>query len=152
MLGGGMRQAGVLAAHGLVVLDHHVEKLPLDHQNAKSLARGLSSIRGVSIEGGVDSVETNIMFVRLGDVSVAQECCLSASTRLNSRCVPWPVSVQEYGVGSAAKLSARLKQEHNILINAYGDQRLRAVTHHQVKSVDIEKVVAAVEKVLKTFV
>lgn len=68
MLGGGMRQAGVLAAAGVIVLEHHVPKLAQDHANAKAIARGLARIPGVSIEGGLAAVETNIMFVNLSPV------------------------------------------------------------------------------------
>ncbi|MCK9357940.1 MAG: aminotransferase class I/II-fold pyridoxal phosphate-dependent enzyme [Dehalococcoidia bacterium] len=48
MLGGGMRQAGVIAAAGLVALDTMIDRLPVDHVNAKRLATGLSGIPGVS--------------------------------------------------------------------------------------------------------
>ena len=61
MLGGGMRQAGVVAAAGLHALDHHVERLADDHANAARLARGLGSIPGVEIE----SCATNMVFARL---------------------------------------------------------------------------------------
>ena len=68
MLGGGMRQAGVLAAAGLISLEHHVSKLRTDHVNAKTLARSLARIPGVTIEGGLESVQTNIMFINLSPV------------------------------------------------------------------------------------
>jgi len=48
MLGGGMRQAGIIAAAGLVALDTMLERLPLDHANAKRLAAGLESIPGLT--------------------------------------------------------------------------------------------------------
>lgn len=48
MLGGGMRQAGVIAAAGLVALDTMLDRLPVDHANAKRLAAGLSKISGVT--------------------------------------------------------------------------------------------------------
>ena len=59
MLGGGMRQAGVLAAAGLVALDKTPPLLARDHQNAKTLAEGLAGIPGISIDPG--QVETNIL-------------------------------------------------------------------------------------------
>jgi len=58
MLGGGMRQAGVLAAAGLWALDHHVERLADDHANARRLAVGLSGLGWLA----VDPVQTNIVF------------------------------------------------------------------------------------------
>src|SRR2546430_6514525 len=50
MLGGGMRQAGVVAAAGLVALDEMVERLAEDHGNARRLAEGLSGLPGRSEE------------------------------------------------------------------------------------------------------
>jgi len=59
-LGGGMRQAGILAAACLHALDHHVARLADDHENARVLARRLSEIRGVRVE--LDRVETNMVY------------------------------------------------------------------------------------------
>jgi len=59
MFGGGMRQAGILAAAGIYAIDHHFERLAEDHQNAKRLALGLKEIKGISIEQ--EPVETNII-------------------------------------------------------------------------------------------
>ncbi len=63
MLGGGMRQAGIVAAAGLYALEHHIERLADDHANAARLAEGLAAIDGVKI----DSCATNMVFVRLHD-------------------------------------------------------------------------------------
>ena len=59
MAGGGMRQAGVLAAAAHYALDHHVKRLAVDHANAKRLADGLAGLPGVS----VDAPQSNIVFV-----------------------------------------------------------------------------------------
>jgi threonine aldolase len=59
MLGGGLRQAGVLAAAALHALDHHVERLAEDHANARLLAEGLRGLDGVA----VTPPQTNIVFV-----------------------------------------------------------------------------------------
>jgi len=59
MAGGGMRQAGVLAAAAHYALDHHVKRLAVDHANAKRLADGLAGLPGVS----VDTPQSNIVFV-----------------------------------------------------------------------------------------
>jgi threonine aldolase len=60
MLGGGMRQAGILAAAGLHALEHHVARLAQDHANAERLARGLA-------EAGyeVEPVHTNMVFAKV---------------------------------------------------------------------------------------
>jgi threonine aldolase len=61
MLGGGMRQAGVLAAAALHALDHHVERLADDHAHARRLAEGLQGLPGVAVQ----MPQTNMVFVDL---------------------------------------------------------------------------------------
>ena len=61
MLGGGMRQAGILAAACLYALDHQVEALAEDHANAQHLADGLAQVEELTVE----SVATNMLFVRV---------------------------------------------------------------------------------------
>ena len=61
MLGGGLRQSGVVAAAGIVALETTVPKLATDHANAQLLARGLSTIPGILVE----PVETNMVFFRV---------------------------------------------------------------------------------------
>jgi threonine aldolase len=71
MVGGGMRQAGILAAAGIYALDHHFDRLREDHENAKRLALGLIEIKGISLNP--DHVETNIIIcgvARTGMTSV----------------------------------------------------------------------------------
>ncbi len=62
-LGGGMRQAGIIAAAGLVALEEMVDRLAEDHANAKALAEGLSKIKGLQIDPG--AVFTNIVYFGL---------------------------------------------------------------------------------------
>jgi len=59
MLGGGLRQSGVLAAACLYALEHNVERLAQDHENARLLAEGLRGIAGVKVL----SQDTNMVFV-----------------------------------------------------------------------------------------
>ena len=59
MVGGGMRQAGVLAAAGLVGLDTMIERLADDHANARRLAEGLANIDGLEVDP--DNIQTNIV-------------------------------------------------------------------------------------------
>jgi threonine aldolase len=61
IFGGGMRQAGVLAAAGLYALDHHLGRLTEDHAKAAFLASGISTIPGVDID--MESVQTNIVIM-----------------------------------------------------------------------------------------
>ena len=67
LVGGGMRQVGILAAAGLYALDHHVERLAVDHTNALRLADQLNRIDKVKVRE--DLVETNMVFMRLPDGS-----------------------------------------------------------------------------------
>jgi threonine aldolase len=59
MLGGSLRQAGIVAAGALYALDHNIERLAVDHDNARALAQGLAVIDGVTLDP--DEVETNIV-------------------------------------------------------------------------------------------
>ena len=58
-----MRQAGILAAAGLVALDQHVQRLADDHANAKQLAEGLVQIDEVAVEP--EAVQTNMVFIEV---------------------------------------------------------------------------------------
>jgi threonine aldolase len=64
MLGGGMRQVGVVAAAGLVALEEGPKLLPVDHENAQILAKGLAKIPGVQIDPA--KVQTNIVIFDVG--------------------------------------------------------------------------------------
>ena len=65
MLGGALRQAGILAAAGLYALDHHVERLAEDHANARIIGELLASVPGVRID--LDHLATNIVVFHLDD-------------------------------------------------------------------------------------
>jgi threonine aldolase len=70
-IGGAMRQAGIIAAACLYALDHHVDRLAEDHENARRLAEGLAQIPGVGIDPA--SVETNIVWFDIeGPMSAAE--------------------------------------------------------------------------------
>ena len=80
MLGGGMRQAGVLAAAGLIALEETPKRLHEDHDNARRLAKGLAGLPGMKIDP--ERVVTNIVIV---DVSAgrltADQICASLQQR-----------------------------------------------------------------------
>jgi threonine aldolase len=65
MMGGALRQAGIVAAAGLYALDHNVERLAEDHENARVLADGIASLRGARIDP--TTVETNIVIFEVDD-------------------------------------------------------------------------------------
>jgi len=68
-LGGGMRQAGILAAAGLVALDSHLERLAEDHANARFLAEALVQLPGLSVD--LETVETNIIICNVSGTGLA---------------------------------------------------------------------------------
>lgn len=63
VLGGGMRQAGMLAAAGLYALQNHVERLSEDHENARLLAQGLAAVADVQVDDA--GARTNMVFVNI---------------------------------------------------------------------------------------
>src|SRR5271157_625711 len=99
-LGGGMRQAGILAAAGIVALDQMVDRLAEDHHRAKLLARGLVLIPGLKLETPVPA--TNMVFAQLSDeVSMTSQ-----------------------------QVAARLLAEHKVKVGTIGQRRFRMVTHY----------------------
>ena len=87
MLGGGMRQAGVLASAGLVALDTMIDRLAEDHQHARRLAQGLANIDGLSVDP--DSIQTNIVFFEV-DESLGTAADLIAALKRNGVLVSYP--------------------------------------------------------------
>jgi len=87
MVGGGMRQAGVLAAAGIVALDQMVNRLGDDHANARALAQGIAKIPGLRIN--VNSVQTNMVYFDVADDAPfgAAELCQRAGA-LRVRMLP----------------------------------------------------------------
>lgn len=67
LLGGGLRQAGIIAAPGIVALDKMISRLADDHKNAKILAKGLSKINGFKVSEG----PTNILFVDISALGIS---------------------------------------------------------------------------------
>ena len=63
-MGGAMRQAGIVAAAGIYALDHHIDRLAEDHDNARYLAEGLAGIPGIDVDPS--TIETNIVFFDVG--------------------------------------------------------------------------------------
>ncbi len=99
MLGGAMRQAGILAAAGLYALEHNVERLADDHANARMIAEALEASAAFRIQ--MTTVQTNILVFDLADAP---------------------------GVPDAAAFVAACR-ERGVLLNAFGSRTVRAVTH-----------------------
>lgn len=110
MVGGGMRQAGLLAAAGLYALDHQVERLADDHANAALLAKGLTEL-GYEVE----PVQTNMVYVQIGDRADAlkrfcaeQGIVLSAAPRLR---MVTHLNVSRAGIEQVIAAFARFKTQ-----------------------------------------
>ncbi|HEX4960012.1 MAG TPA: GntG family PLP-dependent aldolase [Thermoanaerobaculia bacterium] len=114
MLGGGMRQVGVLAAAGLVALRKGPARLPEDHENASRLARALAGMEGIELD--LATVRTNIVIFRL-----APGFC----------------------EGSSATFLARLK-EAGVLGSLVSRDQVRLVTHRDVNRGQIDQAITAV--------
>ena len=100
-VGGGMRQAGIVAAGGLYALSHHVERLAEDHENARALARGLEEIPGVEIVNA--PVPTNIVLFRWQTASAGlpffREVIASSGVLVDDRMFPLFRAVTHLGIG-----------------------------------------------------
>lgn len=117
MLGGGMRQVGILAAACLYGLDNNVERLEVDHQNAKRLARGLAEIDGIKINP--EQVVTNIVLFDVGSTPM-----------------------------DADTFAERLAPA-GVLLIPFGPTTLRAVTHLDVTTAEIDKALEVIDQFLK---
>lgn len=122
VLGGGMRQVGVLAAAGIVALTEMPKLLHLDHQHAKLLAEGLSRIDGCVIDPHKD-VQTNIVYFVLDAKKIKID---------------------------APRFCKILKDEHRILVSAHGKWKCRFVTHYMISRENIDYTIEQVKCVLGT--
>lgn len=117
MLGGGMRQVGVLCAAASYALDHHLQRLAEDHEHARTLARGLAALPGIALDAS--SVQTNIVIFELRALAGCD-----AATPLAPELVRRAAAV-------------------GVRVNAIGPNRVRAVTHLDVSAHEIELAIAA---------
>ena len=118
IVGGGMRQVGVLAAAGLIALEKMTLRLAEDHANARRLAEALAAMPQFEID--LDRVQSNMVFFSLRpDVGL-----------------------------TAPELAGRLKENHNILIGSMGEYLFRAVTHYWIKTNHIDQLLAAIKREL----
>jgi threonine aldolase len=74
-LGGAMRQAGIIAAAGIFALEHHLERLAEDHENAAILARGLAQVEGIRLD---PRPETNILFFNISETGMTADAFTQA--------------------------------------------------------------------------
>jgi len=117
MYGGGMRQAGVVAAAGMYALDHHVDGLAADHHRARRLAEAIAAVPGLVVD--LSSVQTNLVYFGLASGHPLD--------RLEAN-------------GENAFVAALA--EHNVLITG-GHGRYRAVTHRDVNDEGLDRAILA---------
>jgi threonine aldolase len=123
MLGGGMRQAGVLAAAGLVALRDMVPRLAEDHARAQRLAAGLAALPAVDLDPA--RVRTNILVFRLRPERVPGPAAAPAAERF------------------VAALRAR-----GVLCSAFGATEVRMVTHYEIGDGEVDAALAAAREAL----
>jgi threonine aldolase len=118
ILGGGMRQVGILAAAGIVALEQMVDRLADDHANAQKLAQGLAEIPGVIIN--LASVQTNLIFFSLSsDLAI-----------------------------EPAKLMEKLEKDYNVKLGSRGGREFRAVTHYWITPAAVDTTLEAFHTIL----
>lgn len=93
MVGGGMRQAGIIAAPGIIAIEKMVDRLKDDHANAQLLARGLSKIEGIYVDPS--HVQTNIVLYDVGGLGVDGR--------------GWVGKLSEHGVKAGAQEKGRVR-------------------------------------------
>jgi threonine aldolase len=129
MVGGGMRQAGILAAAGLVALQDGpagmIDRLADDHANARRLAEGLAGLDGIGSAGGIAQPSPG----RLDPARVATNFVLF---RVDRERAPF-----------LEALRAR-----NVLMTEYAHGTVRAVTHHPITVDDVDMIIDAVRAAL----
>ncbi len=112
LLGGGMRQAGILAAAGIVGLEQMVERLAEDHENSKLLAHGLADYPQIDIQP--ERVKTNIVVFSLRD------------------------SAGQIAGKAQTELFVEKIREQGVLVGAISAEKIRAVTHYGITGEDIK--------------
>ncbi len=87
-LGGGMRQAGILAAAGIVALEKMVNRLVDDNKRARDLAIGLEQIPGIHVD--LDIVQTNIVLLSASDLQISSEQLVRKMEESGVKVSYWP--------------------------------------------------------------
>jgi threonine aldolase len=114
MLGGGMRQAGVIAAAGIVAIETMVERMEEDHRKAKKLATALAGMRGISIDPA--KVQTNIVVLTLAEpwnakkflAKLKEEGVLAGSPRADRVRMVTHYDVSEKQIDAAIEVIGRI--------------------------------------------
>jgi len=119
MLGGGMRQVGIIAAAGIYSLENMIKRLDDDHARARKLADGLKQVKGLVVDAA-EGPSTNMVYFNLSD-----EIALNAG-----------------------QIAEKMKQR-GILLGPESAARFRLVTHYWIDDIAVDKTVAAFREVLQ---
>lgn len=90
--GGGMRQAGILAAAGIIALEDSPKRLHLDHENARKLAEGVANLKGVAIDA--EKVQTNIVIFDVTETGKTSAEIVSALKEQNILAIPFGKAIR----------------------------------------------------------
>ncbi|MCC6626045.1 MAG: threonine aldolase family protein [Chloroflexi bacterium] len=107
MIGGAMRQAGIIAAAGVYALEHHVDRLADDHTNARRLAEGLVGLPGIAVDPG--RVQTNMVFFDVADTGLTA--------------VEFDARLQQHGVRCSLPGRTLLRAVTHLDVDAAGIER-----------------------------
>ncbi|CAF1285907.1 unnamed protein product [Adineta ricciae] len=121
VLGGGLRQVGIVAAAGIVALTQMPKLLKLDHQHAKLLAQGLAKLPGCKIDPEKD-VQTNIVFFEIDSQKIQID---------------------------ASAVAQSLEVQHGILIGVSGKWKCRLLTHYMITKENVEYVLEQMKNVFE---
>lgn len=126
IVGGGMRQAGIIAAAGIYALEQNVDRLAEDHKNAARLAAGINTIPGLTCTSHAGSkIATNLVYFTVDGAAMGDPAL------------------------NADVLSQRLRKR-GVLANSLGSSnQMRMVTHIGVDAADIEQAIAALRSSMK---
>lgn len=108
IFGGAMRQSGIIAAAGLYALQHNVERLAQDHDNAKLLARLLNDIPGITVD--LDAVETNIVFFDVARSGLSGKELVDLLAHRGVRMGAWPGETQVRAVTHMDVSAAQIRE------------------------------------------
>lgn len=118
MLGGGMRQAGILAAAGIIALEHMMKRLKEDHKNARILGEGLANVSGIKVD--LETIQTNMVYFDLQESGMDTYQFLPKLAKYNILGLPRPPTkvrlVTHYGI-SEEDIYATIKAIKEIVKN-----------------------------------
>ena len=125
VLGGGVRQVGILAAAAIYALDHHVDRLAEDHENARRLAEAVRNLDPKLVRLKYEQTDTNMVFFEILSARVAEAAAENGFT--------------------PAEYFSRMLASHGVFMHVTAPTTLRAVTHLDIDAIAVEKASEAIK-------